>query len=41
MNVVQTKTQLKNEEYLDEIWEGKIICEGVNLKEITKNMILE
>jgi hypothetical protein len=31
----------ENEEYLDEIREGKIICEGINLKEITKNMILE
>ena len=31
----------ENEEYLDEIREGKIICKGVNLKEITKNMILE
>lgn len=31
----------ENEEYLDEIREGKIICEGINIKEITKNMILE
>ena len=31
----------ENEEYLDEIREGKIICEGINLKEITNNMILE
>lgn len=31
----------ENEEYLDEIREGKIIYEGINLKEITKNMILE
>jgi hypothetical protein len=28
----------ENEEYLDEIREGKIICEGINVKEI-KNML--
>ena len=27
-----------HEEYLDEIREGKIICEGINVKEI-KNML--
>ena len=30
----------ENEEYLDEIREGKIICEGVDVEEI-KNMIYE
>lgn len=35
-----TKYLYENEEYLNDIREGKIICEGVNVEEI-KNMIME
>ena len=35
-----TKYLYENEEYLDEIREGRIICEGINVEEI-KNMLLD
>lgn len=35
-----TKFLYENEEYLDEIREGRIICEGIDVEEI-KKMILE
>ena len=28
----------ENEEYLDEIREGRIICEGIDIDEIRKNL---
>ena len=34
-----TKYLYENEEYLDEIREGRIICEGIDIDEI-KNMLL-
>lgn len=34
-----SKYLYENEEYLDEIREGKIICEGINVEDI-KNMLL-
>ena len=35
-----TKYLYENEEYLDEIRNGSIICEGINVEEI-KNMVME
>ena len=35
-----TKYLYENEEYLNDIREGKIICEGINVEEI-KNMLLD
>ena len=35
-----TKYLCENEEYLDEIRNGSIICEGINVEEI-KNMVME
>ena len=35
-----TKYLYENEEYLNDIREGKIICEGINIEEI-KNMLLD
>lgn len=35
-----TKYLYENEEYLNEIREGRIICEGINVEEI-KNMLLD
>ncbi len=35
-----TKYLYENEEYLNDIREGKIICEGINVQEI-KNMLLD
>jgi hypothetical protein len=34
-----SKYLYENEEYIDEIRNGKIICEGINVEEI-KNMLL-
>ena len=33
-----TKYLYENEEYLDEIREGRIICEGIDVDEIRKNL---
>ena len=33
-----TKYLYENEEYLDEIREGRIICEGIDIDEIRKNL---
>ena len=35
-----TKYLYENEEYLNDIREGRIICEGINIEEI-KNMLLD
>ena len=35
-----TKSLYENEEYLNDIREGRIICEGINVEEI-KNMLLD
>ena len=35
-----TKYLCENEDYLDEIRNGSIICEGINVEEI-KNMVME
>ena len=32
-----TRYLYENEEYLDEIREGKIVCESINVEEIKKN----